>query len=128
MNKQDKINEINAKYNQDYQLGKNGRIFTLFMGKKIWQSFNEVVSSYRATERERNSEVNAKRVFDYIESVGGECTYKSMFGSRYYDYKGFKVRVSNHDWTSENHVNPDVNLCSYEDGGYVEMIKKLRSL
>ena len=131
MKKQDKINkvnEINAKYSQNYQFNDSGRIFTMFMGKKQWHKFDELVERWERFEKERNADANVKATCLFIEENGGKCTYKSMYGAKYYDFKGYKVRISNHHWTSDNHLDPDVNLCSYEVNGHIEMINKLKSL
>ena len=122
---QDKINEINKKHNQDYKLSKSGRIYSEFMGKKQWYKLDEIISRLNELELERNANNNVKITCKFIEEKGGKLTYKSMYGSNYYDFNGFKVRVSNHEWTSDKHVDADINLCSYDIDGYIEMIGKL---
>ena len=128
MSKQEKIKYINEKYNADYKFSTSGRIYEMGMGKKIFTKFDDIVSHYEGRERERNAQENAKIVFLYIEKNGGIIIYKSIYGSRYYDYKGYRVRISNHSWTSEKHNEPDVNLYSNEKNGACEMIEKLKKL
>jgi len=125
MRKQEKINEINEKYQQNYMINKSGRIYTIFMEKKQWHKFDEIVTTWENHERMKNSNANVKKVCEFIEKNGGEFQCKSMYGSVYYIYKGHKIRVSNHDWTSEKHIEPEINLCSYEKDGHIELIKKL---
>jgi len=126
--KQEKINEINSKYDQNYILNESGRIYTTFMNKKMWFKFDELVQRWENFDRERNADKNAKVVCEFITKKGGDLTYTSIHGSFYFNFKGFKIRVSNHDWTSEYHLSPDVNLCSYSENGHEEMISKFQKI
>ena len=126
--KAQQIEQINAKYGQSYQISNSGRIFTMFMGEKFWHKFDEVIARWDNFEKVRIAEENVKVTSLFIEQNGGECFYKSCYGSRYYDYNGYKVRISDHHWTSEKHRGCDINLCSYNAKGYIEMIEKLKSL
>jgi len=122
------INTINEKYEQNYQVSDNGGIYTIFMGKKQYYKLDEIVLRWENFEREINSRENSKIVSNYIESINGELIYSSVYGSHYYNLKGYKVRVSNHDWTSDYHMQPDINLCNYNKLGYTEMINELNEL
>jgi hypothetical protein len=124
----EKINEINKKYNQDYQFNVSGRIFRSYMGKKLWFTFDEIVKDWESFEREKNARENVKKASEFIEKNGGEIIYKSMYGSKYYSYKGYKVRISNHHWTSEKHDDPDYNIYSYKKDGHISMIEEIKKI
>jgi hypothetical protein len=123
-----KIKQINLKYNKDYKLADNGRIYSVFREKKQWYNIDELIKRWGNFEREKNANINAKKTCEFLEKNGGELFYKSTYGSNYYHFHGYKVRVSNHDWISEKYTKPDINLCSYEVGGYEEMIKELKKM
>lgn len=128
MNKTETIEEINKKYEQDYRLTRSGRVYSEFMGKKVYHKFDELVEKWESFEREKNARENARRATEYIESKGAEIRTKSMYGSVYFSYKGYIVRISNHHWTSEMHDECDYNIVNYEEGGYVKMIEAINNI
>jgi hypothetical protein len=110
---------------EQYKLAANGRIYTYFMGKKTFLSMDSFVSRFKSS----NSLRNAFAVKRWIEQNGGEeVGSSSRVGSWYYMFKGVKVRVSDHCWTSQFHKSPDVNLCSYDLNGHESMIAQLANL
>lgn len=128
MTTKEKIEAINSKYNQNYQINESGRVFTIFMRKKQWHKIDDVVNRWAIVEKERNANSNVSKVVNFLESNNAVLVSESVYGSLYYIYKGYKIRVSNHDWTSEKHSSPDFNLCSYEENGHIDMINIIKGL
>ena len=112
----------NALGRDQYAISNNGRVYMEFLGKKTYFSSEIIIRSANEGKARRN----AKKVCVFIESNGGVLVASSSKAGSYYDsYKGKKVRVSDHPWTSQFHSSPEVNLCSYDDNGHIEMIEQL---
>ena len=126
MNKQIIIDTLNKPYEVAvYKLSSNGRIYTEFLGKKTYFSADTISEMFKSANAIRNA-FAAKA---WIENNGGEMVgASSKAGSWYYNFKGMKVRISDHCWTSQYHNAPDVNLCSYDLNGHVELINQLATL
>ena len=73
-----------------------------------------------------NSINNSKKTVDFLVSLGFEIDNKSFFGSVYFYTKIGHIRVSNHHYVSEKYNDPELNLCSYEIDGYLEMIESVK--
>jgi len=123
------INEINHKYNKSYKISGNGRIYDEFMGKKLYFSQTELIKKWEIFEKKKFARENVNKVNYFMETLNCQRKHTSMYGSAYYEYKGYNIRVSDHDWTSiENHPKIHFNFCSYEQKGYVEIINKIKSI
>lgn len=131
------LNDINEKHHKNYKLHSTKKdlvTFTYSNGKKETEKINEMVEYYNERERQKNANENAKKVFDYLDEKGADLYYKSIYGSRYYLYKGIHFRVSNHFFESEAtdkyavaiHKKSDYNIFSYEPNGWMGMIKKIQ--
>jgi hypothetical protein len=102
---------------------------------KRYQNFEDFYSDIKTRERNSIERENAKKVFEYLESNGAELQHKSIYGSRYYFYKGENIRVSNHWQTSEikdseTGLNKYRNLPSFysdEKNGWKKMIDEIES-
>ena len=92
---------------------------------KDWGSFEKFIDSVKEEINTNNSRINSFKTIEFAESLGLEVYYKSVYGSVYFLTEKGKIRISNHDWTSEKHIEPVLNLCSYNKEGYKEMISEL---
>lgn len=128
MNTQEIINGINTKHQQSYIISNSGRIYSEFMGKKTYYKLTDIVEKWNRFEQERNAEENFNEVLRYLKTIGVEISYSSIYGSIYFNWKGYKIRVSTHHFTSENHISPDYNIFSYDKNGHVDMIALLESI
>jgi hypothetical protein len=124
--KQVMVSELNKLYKTPmYNIAANGKIYTEFLGKKTYIANEVIVSRFKSSNATRNVSV----VKTWIEQNGGELVgSSSKAGSWYYNLNGKKVRISDHCWTSQYHNAPDVNLCSYDLNGHVELIKQLATI
>ena len=103
---------------------------------KYYESFEEFHDDVKAREVSKTERENANKVFDYLESNGADLYKKSIYGSRYYIYKGENIRVSNH-WQTSEIKDSETGLNKYKDlpsfysnekEGYKSMIDKIENL
>lgn len=103
---------------------------------KYYQSFEDFHNEIKQREISKIERENAQKVFDYLETNGAELQHKSVYGSRYYNYKGEPIRVSNH-WQTSEIKDSETGLNKYRDiasfysdkpEGYKEMISKIENL
>lgn len=122
------VKQTNKKYNCDYMVSESGRIYKSFMGKKTYISVKKMIEECEERERSRNAVINSNITRKYIEDMGGEKICFSNTGSMYFFIGGLKVRISDHFMISYKHHRPDVNLCSYEKDGWIDMTEKINIL
>jgi hypothetical protein len=103
---------------------------------KFYQSFEDFHDEIKQREVSKIELENAKKVFEYLEENGAELQHKSIYGSRYYNYKGEPIRVSNH-WQTSEIKDSQTGLNKYRDipsfysnkkEGYKEMIVQIENL
>ena len=105
---------------------------------KSYQRFDLFYEDILQNKKQDSANKNARIVFQYLDKNGAELLHKSIYGSRYYIYKGNHIRVSSHSnqtgitdvygipkYTPYEETN---NFYSYEIGGWEEMINKIRNL
>jgi ribosomal protein S18 acetylase RimI-like enzyme len=104
---------------------------------KSYQDFNSFYDGILEMEREKYARENAQKVFEYLDDSGAELLNKSIYGSRYYIYKNNHIRVSNHDYQSQQtdretglpkYKYYKHNFYSYEKDGWQKMISEIESL
>lgn len=100
-----------------YRKSLSDKKFSYFQSEEVF------VESFLERQRQLNATINSVKMNDYLISLGFEKTAHSTTSS-YFQTKNGLVRVSNHHWTSEKHFTPNLNLCSYENNGYEEMINQ----
>lgn len=96
--------------------------------EKRFKDFSSIESFIEDTEIEinnNNAYLNSRKVVEYVLSLGLEADYKSIYGSVYFHTPKGTLRVSNHAYTSEKHLEPKLNVCSYKESGYLDMIKDI---
>jgi hypothetical protein len=104
---------------------------------KSYQDFNSFYDRILEMEREKYARENAQKVFEYLDDSGAELLNKSIYGSRYYIYKNNHIRVSNHDYQSQQtdretglpkYKYYKHNFFSYEKDGWQKIISEIESL
>ena len=79
------------------------------------------VQDYQNMKRINNARKNSYKMMQHLSELG-LVKYSHSTTSSYYDTVKGTVRVSDHEWTSEKHVTPSLNLCSYKENGFEQMI------
>lgn len=127
MTTSERISEINKTYGWNYQLV-NGRVFQMFMGKKMYTTIDKLNNKVANIEFMKVVNENSRMVIEHLKANGYELI-KGNSDSAYY-HKGNKgiVRVSNHSNMSDKYFAPAVNAYSEVKGGYVELIEQINNL
>lgn len=137
--KQEVINSRNSIYEiPQFKLSNDGKNVLKLDARtnryKTYDSFDAFFNSIKNIKASSIANENSKKVFDYLEKNGAELYNKSIYGSRYYDYKGKNIRVSNHynqsELTDEYSVKKHKEIKSFfsdEEDGWKEMINEIEN-
>lgn len=127
--KKEFISELNKSENKNnnYGITKNGRVFYIFMGKKEFTTIefikeieSEFIENYIIRE-------NFKKILEYLENNKAEILGYSC-NSKYYLYKGYKIRISDHGCLTDKFPEPSFNFFANKKNEYLEVIEKLKAL
>ena len=99
---------VMVKYNSELKFKRYGNL-DIFVDSSI-ELRNNIIST-----------TNFRNTISKLEELGFVADNKSVFGSVYFYTKNGHLRISNHHYTSFNHKNPEINLCSYAENGFIEM-------
>ena len=119
----------NQKSGRTFKVSKNW-IMVKNNSDKRFSDHSSVVIFIENVENEiktNNSRLNAQKTIEYLVLIGLEIDNKSIFGSTYFYTKKGHIRVSNHHYTSEKYNDPELNLCSYNIDGHLEMIESAKN-
>lgn len=130
MTTQEQISKINKVYGWNYQVANNGRVFQMFMGKKMFTTIEKLNARIENMNLTRIINENSRMVIAYLKENGYESRGANADGSSVYFHRSDVgiVRVSNHKNTCEYYTEPTFNAFSDVKGGYVELIEKIETL
>ena len=91
----------------------------------FYKTLENATKDLKEYELEMNALINSREVNNFIKNLGYEL-HATSGNSCYYMTKNGIVRISNHHWTSEKHIEPALNLCSYKKNAYENLIDELQ--
>ena len=123
------IDSINKYHEQNYKISDSGRIYTNFMGKKLYIKEDELRKTWKNWGRNSIISENNRNVKDYLMNSGYKHISTSADGASTYYHRvdtGI-IRLSDHANTSSMYEKPLLNVFSEEKGAYKDFIEKIKS-